>query len=152
METLGIRWRKVTSDDFMFGTKTCALCSVTAVFLREETVGGQRRVTEHRCLDHMDLEALAALAHAAFERLSPEDKKRHRREQAISFAVGNLRLDGIEVTEEQVARALDLNEFQKHIRDTRDAFARLPAEDQRRYLSHVAHYYDDGGLNLPDLP
>ncbi len=154
METpTGSRWRKTTSDDFMFGDWKCDNCIAKPTFLREALLdGGGRRITNHRCADHMDLEALADLAHAAFERLSPEEQKRHRREQAISFVVGNLALDDIWTTNEQVARVIDLNEFRRLIRDTREAFHRLPIEDQRAYKTYAHGGYDDGDLNLPDLP
>jgi hypothetical protein len=44
---------------------------------------------------------------AAFDALSPEEKRAHRREQAISFAYGNLALSGSAITKEMVAQAYD---------------------------------------------
>ncbi len=54
-----------------------------------------------------DLESLVVRAIAAFERLSDKEKRQHRRQQAISFVYGNLKLDGCDVTMEDVEKAYD---------------------------------------------
>jgi len=151
METTNRRWRKVTPDDNMFDVLTCDTCGARAFFLQEQGSGNTRRVIERRCTYHTNLEAMCDMAQDAFERLTPEEQRQHRREQTISFVVGNLHLDGIPVTAEQVARAIDLKEFQRCIRETRAAFAKLSPTDQMLYKAHQADWYDDGGLNLPDL-
>ncbi len=49
-----------------------------------------------------EFDALCARAIASFNALPPAEQAAHRREQTISFVYGNLRLDGVDVTEEQV--------------------------------------------------
>lgn len=43
----------------------------------------------------------------AFERLSPQEQKAHRRAQAISFVYGNLAIENEHITREMVERAYD---------------------------------------------
>lgn len=45
---------------------------------------------------------------AAFEALPEEEKKKHRRAQAISFVHGNLSLSGRTISLEEVARVYDI--------------------------------------------
>ncbi len=53
------------------------------------------------------LDALLAQANAKFDALSPEEKIAYRREQAISFAYGNVSLSNPDVTREMVEEAFD---------------------------------------------
>jgi hypothetical protein len=54
-----------------------------------------------------DLAALMKAANEAFDRLSPEEKKAHRRAQAISFVYGNLAIENDSITREMVEKAYD---------------------------------------------
>ncbi len=54
-----------------------------------------------------DLAALMKRANEAFERLSPEEKRAHRRAQAISFVYGNLAMENARITREMVEKAYD---------------------------------------------
>jgi hypothetical protein len=54
-----------------------------------------------------DLHDLFDRARKAYLAMSAEERREHDRAQAISFVVGNLALDGIVVTEDLVARAID---------------------------------------------
>ena len=55
----------------------------------------------------MTYEELVKAATDAFNNLSRDMKRAHMREQAISFVYGNLKLDGCDVTREQVATVYD---------------------------------------------
>ncbi len=57
--------------------------------------------------DPDDLDARVKAAIEAFERLPPEEKRAHRRAQAISFVYGNLAIENERVTREMVANAYD---------------------------------------------
>jgi hypothetical protein len=46
-------------------------------------------------------------ANERFNALSPLEQAAHRREQAISFVYGQLKLDGVEITKEEIARIYD---------------------------------------------
>ncbi len=100
------RWRKMTSDDRMFRDWPCDECAKKAFFLHEEGEGNHLRTLSHKCLDHVDFETLTSVAIEAFRRLSPEDQAKHRRDQAVSWVFGNLRLDGIDISKEQVEKLL----------------------------------------------
>jgi hypothetical protein len=52
-------------------------------------------------------DALLKEANAAFDKLSPDEKAAHRREQYISFVYGQLKLSGRNVTKESLAKAYD---------------------------------------------
>lgn len=59
-------------------------------------------------MDDRDFAKLVAEAFQRFEALTPEQKRAHLREQAISFAYGNLALTkNWKGTREDVARAYD---------------------------------------------
>lgn len=63
---------------------------------------------EHRgTFGDPELDALAEKACAAYAAATPEQRAAWDRAQRISFVYGNLRLDGVEVTEEQIAAAVD---------------------------------------------
>lgn len=53
------------------------------------------------------LNALLERANAAFAALSPEEQQAHRREQAISFAYGQVKLSGAEITMADVEAVYD---------------------------------------------
>lgn len=55
----------------------------------------------------VDLADMARRAQEAFDAMTPGQQEEHRRQQAASFVYGNLRLDGIEVSEEQARAAVD---------------------------------------------
>ncbi len=56
-----------------------------------------------------ELQALVDRARAAFDALTPEQQRAHRREQAISFAWGNCAMmrEGPKLTKEQVGALYD---------------------------------------------
>ncbi len=53
------------------------------------------------------LNALAERALAAFNALSPDEQRAHRREQRISWVYGELRLSGYDISREEVAAIVD---------------------------------------------
>ena len=59
------------------------------------------------CPPRPELDALLKASIEAFEKLSPEEKKAHRRAQAISFVYGNLAIENDSITREMVERAYD---------------------------------------------
>lgn len=69
-----------------------------------------RRTTEVTMRD-AELDSMIKNAVAAYEQMTPEQKYEHDRAQAISFVYGNVRLDGIDVAEEQVAATWDKNHY-----------------------------------------
>ncbi len=55
-----------------------------------------------------NVDELLQKAIAAFQQLTPEEQNEHRRQQFISFALGQLQLSGREdITPEQIAKILD---------------------------------------------
>lgn len=54
-----------------------------------------------------ELDALVRASIEAFARLSPEEKRAHRRAQAISFVYGNLAIENDNITREMVEKAYD---------------------------------------------
>jgi hypothetical protein len=54
-----------------------------------------------------DLDQLVKDACEAFDKLSPEEKRAHRRAQYISFTLGQLLLAGVPVDREVVEREFD---------------------------------------------
>lgn len=57
--------------------------------------------------DRTNIDALLRRAVESFNRLSPEQKKAHRRAQAISFVYGNLSLDNPLITREMVEKSFE---------------------------------------------
>jgi hypothetical protein len=58
-------------------------------------------------MENSELNALLKASVEAFDRLSPEAKKAHRRAQAISFVYGNLAIENPNITREMVEKAYD---------------------------------------------
>jgi len=54
-----------------------------------------------------DLDQLIKDACEAFDKLSPEEKRAHRRAQYVSWAYGQVRLSGADVNRETVERSFD---------------------------------------------
>ena len=54
-----------------------------------------------------DLNDLLARAKAAYDALSPEEKWKHRREQAISWVYGQMQLSGTKISRDQVEAIVD---------------------------------------------
>lgn len=54
-----------------------------------------------------ELDELLAKARAAYDALTPEQKWKHCRDQAISWVYGQLKLSGREVTLDSVERSID---------------------------------------------
>ena len=54
-----------------------------------------------------ELNALIAKAKAAYDAMSPGDKWRHRREQAISWVYGQMQLSGSTISREQAEKVVD---------------------------------------------
>lgn len=54
-----------------------------------------------------ELDELLAKAKAAYDALTPEEKWKHCREQAISWVYGQLKLSGRDVTRDAVERSVD---------------------------------------------
>jgi len=54
-----------------------------------------------------ELKELMRKARAAYEQLSPEEKRAMRREQRISWVYGQMGLSGRKITREEAARIVD---------------------------------------------
>ncbi len=137
-------WQVLTAEDPRRKNARCDECGEEPKFFHLDTRG-----INYRCPTHMDLEHLARLALEAFALLSPEEQKKHRRDQAVSWVFGEMGLAGRDFTKDQAEAAVDLHDFEKCVVAVKDAFAQLPPDMQRAYLAKQAQRYDDGGLNLP---
>jgi hypothetical protein len=54
-----------------------------------------------------DLQALIRRSIEAFNALPPEEQRKHRREQRISWVYGNLSIDNPRITREMVEKAVE---------------------------------------------
>lgn len=58
-------------------------------------------------LGDQELNELLARARAAYDALTPEEKWKHCREQAISYVYGQLKASGRDITKESIERIVD---------------------------------------------